>query len=57
MPKALTVDPKVVRQPGVLKTKDIPLNQYKGDIQVELKKYGKDKLVRIFHPMATSREC
>ena len=56
MPKALTVDPKVVRQPGVLKMKDIPLNQYKGDIQVELKKYGKDKLVRIFHTMATIRE-
>jgi 2-oxoisovalerate dehydrogenase E1 component len=56
MPKILTVDPKVVRQPGVLKTKDIPLNQYKSDITAEVKKHGKEKLVRIFHTMATIRE-
>jgi len=56
VPKAITVDPRVVRQPGVITFKDIPLNQYKGDIKAELKKYGKQKLVRIFQTMATIRE-
>src|SRR6185369_17682726 len=56
MPKIQVVDPQVVRQPGVIKFKDIPLNQYKGDITAEIKKYGKEKLVRIFHTMATIRE-
>ncbi len=56
MPKIQIVDPKVVRQPSILKIKDIPINQYKGDIKAEVKKYGKEKLVRIFHTMATIRE-
>lgn len=56
MPKTQLVDPSVVRKADVLKIKDIPLNQYKPDIKSELKKYGKEKLVRIFQTMATIRE-
>jgi len=56
MPKIQLVDPHVVRQPSILKIKDIPINQYKGDIKAEVKKYGKEKLVRIFQTMATIRE-
>lgn len=56
MPKSIIIDPKVVRKPGVLKIKDIPLNQYKPDIKAELAKYGKDGLIAIYHDMVMIRE-
>ena len=56
MPKSIVVDPKEVRKPDLLKIKDIPLNQYKGDFKKELERYGKEKLVRIWYDMATIRE-
>lgn len=56
MPKSMLVDPMEVRQPGVLTIQDIPVNQYKSDIKAEVKKYGKEKLVRIYQTMATIRE-
>ncbi|HOV64388.1 MAG TPA: thiamine pyrophosphate-dependent enzyme, partial [Spirochaetia bacterium] len=56
MPKSIVIDPKVVRKPGVLKIKDIPLNQYKPDIKAELAKYGKDGLIAIYHDMVMIRE-
>ncbi len=56
MPKIQLVDPSVVRQPSVLKIKDIPVNQYKSDAKAEVKRFGKEKMVRIFQTMATIRE-
>ena len=56
MPKIQLVDPSVVRQPSVLKIKDIPVNQYKSDVKAEVKRFGKEKMVRIFQTMATIRE-
>ncbi|MDR2483040.1 MAG: hypothetical protein LBD08_08625, partial [Treponema sp.] len=56
MPKSIVVDPKEVRKPGMLKIKDIPVNQYKGDFKRELELYGKERLLRIWHDMAVIRE-
>ena len=56
MPKSITVDPREVRKPQVLKIKDIPVNQYKSDFKKELALYGKDKLKRIWYDMVTIRE-
>jgi 2-oxoisovalerate dehydrogenase E1 component len=56
MPKSILVDPKEVRKPQVLKLKDIPVNQYKGDYKKELALYGKERLVRIWYDMAVIRE-
>ena len=56
MPKSILVDPREVRKPNFLKIKDIPINQYKGDFENELKLYGKERLIRIWHDMVTIRE-
>jgi 2-oxoisovalerate dehydrogenase E1 component len=56
MPKSLVVNPADVRKPDILKIKDIPVNQYKGDFKKELETYGKDKLKRIWYDMAAIRE-
>jgi len=56
VPKSIIVDPKEVRKAQVLKIKDIPVNQYKGDFKVELSLYGKEKLKRIWYDMVTIRE-
>jgi len=56
VPKSITVDPREVRKPQVLKIKDIPVNQYKSDFKKELALYGKDKLKRIWYDMVTIRE-
>ncbi len=56
MPKSQYIDPNVVRQPGVLKFKDIKLNQYKKTIADETKKYSNDDFHRIYHDMRFIRE-
>ncbi|MDR2633083.1 MAG: dehydrogenase [Treponema sp.] len=56
MPKSLMVHPQEVRKPGVLTIKDIPLNQYVGDFEKELARYGKERLIRIWYDMLTIRE-
>ncbi len=56
MPKSILVDPAEVRKSSVLKIKDIPVNQYKGDYKKELAKYGKERLVRMWYDMVTIRE-
>ncbi|MDR0720419.1 MAG: dehydrogenase, partial [Treponema sp.] len=56
MPKSIFVDPSEVRKPQMIKIKDIPVNQYKSDFAGELKKYGKEGLVRILYDMITIRE-
>jgi DUF4097 and DUF4098 domain-containing protein YvlB len=45
VPRSILVNPDEVKKPGVLKSKDIPLNWYKPDFQEELKKYWKGEWV------------
>jgi len=56
MPKSIIVDPKEVRKPGVLKIKDIPLNQYNPSPQKENIKYGKERLITVYRDMLIIRE-
>lgn len=56
MTKSLYVDPKKVFKPETIKFKDIPVCQYKKTIAEEVKMYGKDELLRIYHDMKTIRE-
>lgn len=56
MPKSVVVDPNRVRRVGVLKTPEIPLNQYVPDVQVEIARYGRDGLKRVYHDMLVIRE-
>lgn len=56
MPKSQVVDPSQVRRSGMLKSKDIPLNQYVPNPKEEAQKYGKETLVRLFRDMLMIRE-
>jgi 2-oxoisovalerate dehydrogenase E1 component len=56
MPKSQLIDPKDVRKPEIVKISDIPVNQYKSDINKEIELYGKERLVRIWYDMVTIRE-
>ena len=56
MPKSILIDPNKIRKPGVLKFKDIQLNQYKSDFKKEVKKYGKEKLKQVLVDMLLIRE-
>jgi len=56
MPKAMLVDPKSVRKPETLTLRDIPVNQYRGDIKKERERYGADRLRRVWYDMVTIRE-
>ncbi|MDR0376400.1 MAG: thiamine pyrophosphate-dependent dehydrogenase E1 component subunit alpha, partial [Spirochaetaceae bacterium] len=55
MPKSIVVNPADVRKAGVLKIRDIPVNQYKPDIKKETGVYGADRLKRIWYDMAAIR--
>ncbi len=56
MPRSLTVDPKVVRKPGVVACPEIPINVYKSDPQKERKRFGDELLRRVYYDMYTIRE-
>jgi 2-oxoisovalerate dehydrogenase E1 component len=56
MPQVIDIDPKKIREPEMLSIKDIPVNQYKGDIKKEIKKYGKDRLKKSYYDMLMIRE-
>jgi len=56
VPKSIFIDPKEVRKSQILKIKDIPINQYKPDIKKEIKKYGEEKLLKIYYDMLIIRE-
>ena len=56
MPKSIVVNPCEVRKSQVLKIKEIPVNQYKNNIEKEIKKYGKEGLIRILNDMLIIRE-
>jgi 2-oxoisovalerate dehydrogenase E1 component len=56
MPKSIIVNPEQVKKPGVLKSQDIPLNQYQPDIEKERGLYGSDILKQILADMCLIRE-
>jgi 2-oxoisovalerate dehydrogenase E1 component len=56
MPKALVVDPSVVKKSRMLNIHAIPINQYSNDFEAELQKYGSKKLIKVYYDMVVIRE-
>jgi 2-oxoisovalerate dehydrogenase E1 component len=56
MSKQLSFDPKKIREKEVVKLGEIPVNQYVSDIKKELKRYGKERLVKVYYDMLVIRE-
>lgn len=55
MTKSLIIDPSQVRAAGHIQFPDIPVNQYKFDLDTELGRYGKDGMVNMLHDMIVVR--
>ena len=55
MTKSLIIDPSQVRAAGHIQFPDIPVNQYKFDLDTELARYGKDGMVNMLHDMIVIR--
>jgi len=55
MPRSIIVDPDKLRKKGILKSKDIVLNQYQPDFKSELQKYGKKVLIQVLTDMLLIR--
>ena len=56
MPKNQIICPAETRKAGEITFQPIPINQYKSDYKKELKKYGKDRLVKMYYDMLVIRE-
>ncbi|MDF7799881.1 thiamine pyrophosphate-dependent enzyme [Pontiellaceae bacterium B1224] len=56
MPKDQVIRPEESRKAGEVTFKSIPINQYKSDYKKEEKKYGKDRLVKMYYDMLIIRE-
>ncbi|MDW8268237.1 MAG: thiamine pyrophosphate-dependent enzyme [Anaerolineae bacterium] len=56
MTKLITIDPFEVRQPGVLRAPEIPLNAYVSDPVAEARLYGSANLVRMYRDMVAIRQ-
>ncbi len=56
MPKVQYINPEVVRKPGQIAFKPIPVNQYTKTIEEERENFTDDDLMRIFHDMVVIRE-
>jgi 2-oxoisovalerate dehydrogenase E1 component len=56
MPKDQVICPEKTRQSGEITFKPIPINQYKPDYKKEEKKYGKERLVKMYYDMLVIRE-
>jgi 2-oxoisovalerate dehydrogenase E1 component len=56
MTKLITIDPTEARKKSVIKSQDIPVNAYVSDPKQEVKRYGRDNLVRIYRDMVYIRE-
>ncbi len=56
MSKQISFDPAKLRQKDTIRIPAIPVNQYVSDFNKELKLYGKDRLVRVYHDMLLIRE-
>ena len=55
MPKIQNVCPKEVRKAGEITFKPIPVNQYKPDYKKEVKKYGVERLKKMYYDMLVVR--
>jgi 2-oxoisovalerate dehydrogenase E1 component len=56
MPKNQVICPEESRKAGEVTFKPIPINQYKSDYKKEEKKYGKERLVKMYYDMLMIRE-
>ena len=56
MPKAIVVDPRVVRKPGKIEFPALLVNQYAADPKKEEKKHGRQRLRKIYEDMLFIRE-
>jgi 2-oxoisovalerate dehydrogenase E1 component len=56
MPKDQVICPEETRKSGEITFKPIAINQYKSDYKKEEKKYGKDRLVKMYYDMLVIRE-
>ncbi len=56
MPKDQVICPEETRKAGEITFKPIPINQYKSDYKKEEKKYGKERLVKMYYDMLMIRE-
>ena len=56
MPRNIVVNPAEVKKCGILKLKDIKLNQYKPDFKNEIKKYGNKTLKNVLIDMLLIRQ-
>lgn len=56
MAKQLPFNPKTVRESGSITLAPIPVNQYKSDFKAELKRYGKERLKKVYYDMSLIRE-
>jgi 2-oxoisovalerate dehydrogenase E1 component len=55
MPKSITIDPTIERQPGVLTAPEIPLNQYVSDPAAEAARFGTEGLRHMYRDMSIIR--
>lgn len=56
MPKSQFISPEEVRQSGVIKFQDIPVNQYNKTIEEEKANYSTEDFIRIYRDMMYIRE-
>ena len=56
MPKAQVITPEEARKSGEIGFGPIPVSQYKSDYKKEEKKYGKERLVKMYYDMLVVRE-
>ena len=56
MPKDQVINPAEARKAGEITFTPIPINQYKPDYKEEEKKYGKERLVKMYYDMLMIRE-
>ncbi len=56
MPKSIVINPADVRKPSTIVSREIPINAYVSDPEIEAATYGRDGLVRMYHDMALIRE-
>ncbi len=56
MPKNQIIDPEEMRKPGKITFKPIPVNQYQPNFKSEEKRYGKNRLARMYFDMLLIRE-
>lgn len=56
MPKDQVICPRETRKAGEITFKPVPVMQYASDYKAEEKKYGKDRLVKMYYDMLVIRE-